>query len=102
MPDFRALVIAIGVGGGVGGYLNLWWHWPFAIGWGIGIVLGGLALIGTMSVGKDPTIADEAWRAAAPDLQDLPAEPGPDVPVTPPAPARPADGPRSRDLPSGD
>jgi hypothetical protein len=102
MPDLRAIIIALGVGGGVGAYLSLWWHWPFVLGWGIGLVVGGLTLVGTMSVAKDPSIADEAWRIAAPDLQDEPADPGPDVPVRPPEPARPADAPRSRDLPSGD
>jgi len=102
VPDLRAIIIAVGVGAGVGGYLSLWWHWPFAIGWGAGLVLGGLALIGTMSVGKDPSIADEAWRRAAPDLQDVPAQPGPDVPVRPPETAHSIEAPRSRDLPSGD
>jgi hypothetical protein len=102
VPDVRAILIALSVGGGVGGYLTLWWHWPFAIGWGIGIVLGGLALIGTMSVATDSSIADRAWRAAAPDLQDPPAEPGPDIPIRPPEPTRPLEPPRSRDLPSGD
>lgn len=96
MPDLRAIVITIGVAGGVGGYLTFWWHWPLAIAWGIAIVLGGLTLIGTMSVAKDPTIADRAWRAAAPDLVDPPAMPGPGVEVQPAAPSR------SRDLPSGD
>ena len=96
MPDLRAILIALAVGGGVGGYLTLWWHWQLAIGWGLGLVLGGLTLIGTMSVAKDPTIADKAWRAAAPEFVDPPAEPEPGVPVTK------ASATRSRDLPSGD
>jgi len=96
VPDLRAIVIAVGVGGGVGGYLSLWWHLPLAIAWGIGLVLGGLVLVGTMSVVKDPAIADRAWRAAAPDLVDPPAVPAADVDSPPVAPGR------SRDLPSGD
>ena len=95
MPDLRAIVIALGVGFGVGGYFTLWWHWPLAIGGAVGLVLGGLALVGTMSVAKDPTIADEAWKAAAPEFVDPPAEPGPDG-------LSATGSSRSRDLPSGD
>jgi hypothetical protein len=95
MPDLRAIVIAFGVGFGVGGYFTLWWHWPLAIGGGLGLVLGGLALVGTMSVAKDPTIADDAWKAAAPEFVDPPAEPGSEGPSA-------AASSRSRDLPSGD
>ncbi|MBI3745772.1 MAG: hypothetical protein HY264_04480 [Chloroflexi bacterium] len=96
MPDLRAFVIAVGVGGGVGGYLTFWWHWPLAIAWGIGLVLGGLVLVGTMSVARDPGIADRAWRAAAPDLVAPPAVPPAE------AEAEAATPTRSRDLPSGD
>ncbi len=96
MPDLRAILIALSVGLGVGGYFTLWWHWPLAIGWGLGLVLGGLALVGTMSVAKDPTIADRAWKAAAPEFVDPPAEPEPDAQPSATSPSR------SRDLPSGD
>ena len=111
MPDLRALVIAAGVGGGVAAYTILWWHWPLAIGIGAAILLGGLALTGTISVRPAGTSADAAWRAAAPDLQEAPAEPSADVPVSRPAPGGPessAAGPdgaaqgRGHDLPSGD
>jgi hypothetical protein len=102
MPDIRALIIGIGVGGGVGGYLTLWWHWPLAIGGGIGIVLGGLALIGTMSVGRDPTIDDDAWRKAAPEFVDAPAEPTAGVSPRPASAQVPASPQRGHDLPSGD
>ena len=103
MPDLRALLIAIGVGGGVAGYTILWWHWPLAIGIGAAILLGGLALTGTISVRPAGSTADAAWRAAAPDLQDAPAEPAADVPVKRGA-ADPDVAPKARghDLPSGD
>jgi len=101
----------------VAGYTILWWHWPLAIGIGAAVLLGGLALTGTISVRPAGTSADAAWRAAAPDLQEIPAEPSADVPVSRPAPgpegAAPgpegaAPGPdratpgRGHDLPSGD
>ncbi|MEW5990528.1 MAG: hypothetical protein AB1736_04165 [Chloroflexota bacterium] len=103
MPDLRAVVIAIGVGAGVGGYTIFWWHWPQALGLGAAILLGGLALTGSISVRREGSAADAAWRAAAPDLQDPPAQPLPGVPVR-----RPASGPKAAatgdrpDLPSGD
>jgi hypothetical protein len=103
VPDLRSLLIAIGVGAGVAGYTILWWHWPVAIGVGAAILLGGLALTGTVSVRAEGSTADAAWRAAAPDLQEAPAVPSADVPV-----ARAAEDPdatptaRGHDLPSGD
>ncbi|MEO8207993.1 MAG: hypothetical protein ABI598_03070 [Chloroflexota bacterium] len=81
MPDLRAILISAGVGFGITGYLTLFWHWPLALGGGIGIILGGLALVGSLSIGPDPTEADAAWRAAAPDLIDPPAEPLPGSPA---------------------
>ena len=104
MPEMRAIAIAIGVGGGIGGYFTLWWHWPLALGAGIGLILGGLALVGSMSVARDPSVADRAWREAAPEFTDPPAEPGPDAPAGPgpDASVEPTAVPRSRDLPSGD
>ncbi|MEO7664996.1 MAG: hypothetical protein ABIV26_07690, partial [Candidatus Limnocylindrales bacterium] len=72
MPDFRGILIAIGVGLGVGAFLILWWHWPLAIGGGAAILLAGLALVGTISIGPDPSAADAAWQAAAQDLQPEP------------------------------
>jgi len=103
VPDPRALLVAIGVGGGVAAYTLLWWHWPFAIGIGAGILLGGLALTGTISIRAEGTVADAAWRAAAPDLQDPPAGPPDDVPVSRPEAAAPDAHPgRERELPSGD
>jgi hypothetical protein len=85
MPDLRPFVISLGVGFGIGAYTVLWWHWPLALGGGIGIVLAGLMLLGTIAIGGDPGEADAAWRAAAPDLQEPPADP---LPVTPDAGGR--------------
>jgi hypothetical protein len=100
MPDLRALLVAAGVGAGVAAYTLLWWHWPLAIGIGAGILLGGLTLTGTISIGEDAAVADAAWRAAAPDLQDAPAEPLRDAAVV--SAEAPVEAHRARDLPSGD
>src|SRR3990172_6407659 len=97
MPDLRALLVGVGVGAGVAAYTLLWWHWPLAIGAGAGILLGALALTGTISVGQNGADADAAWRAAAPALAEPPAEPAPGVTNRLPPPA-----PRGRDVPSGD
>lgn len=101
MPDLRALLIAAGVGVGVAAYTILWWHWPLAIGIGAAILMGGLALTGTISVRPAGAAADAAWRAAAPDLVEPPAEPA-DVPVSRPAAPEAAPPGRGHDLPSGD
>ena len=70
MPDLRAMVVAFGVGGGIAGYFMVWWHWPLAVGGGVGILLGGLALVGTMAAARDPAEADAAWREATPEFTD--------------------------------
>jgi hypothetical protein len=112
MPQVRALVIAVGVGGGVAAYTLLWWHWPLPLGIGAAILLGGLSLTGFVSVRREGAAADAAWRAAAPDLQEIPSEPLPGVPVRRPVPGHagppesagpvgPAAG-QGHDLPSGD
>lgn len=82
MPDLRAIVIALGVGAGITAYTTLWWHWPLALGGGAGIILAGLALVGSLSFGIDPAKADAAWRAAAPELEDPPAIPLPIEPAS--------------------
>ncbi len=102
MPDRRAVITAVLVGGAIGAYFLLWWRWPLVAAFGIGLVIGGLTLVGTMSVAKDPAIADDAWRAAAPEFIDAPAEPNPDVPIRPPAPDSGLVADARRDLPSGD
>ncbi|MBI2777620.1 MAG: hypothetical protein HYX57_10225 [Chloroflexi bacterium] len=79
MPGLRGWLIALGVGLGVGAFLVLWWRWPLAIGGGAAILLAGLALVGTTSVGSDGADADAAWRAAAPEFTPVASEPG--VPV---------------------
>lgn len=88
MPDIRAIIVALGVGLGTGAYLTLFWHWPLALGGGIGIVLGGLALVGSVSFGPDPADADAAWREAAPEFDRprlRPLETGTPAPVGGPA-----------------
>lgn len=100
MAGLRAILIALGVGAGIAAYATLWWHWPLAIGAGVGILLGGLALTGMVSIGPDSAAADAAWRAAVPDLLEPPAEPA-DAPVGGAAVASPQAA-RGRDTPSGD
>jgi len=68
VPDLRPFAVAVFVGAAIAGFTLLWWHWPAAIGLGLGFVLGGLTLVGTTSVGGNDAMADAAWRAAAPDL----------------------------------
>jgi hypothetical protein len=102
MPDRRAVITAVLVGGAIGAYFLLWWRWPLVAALGIGLVIGGLTLVGTMSVAKDPAIADNAWREAAPEFIDPPAEPNPDVPVRQPAKVQPPAADPRRDRPSGD
>jgi hypothetical protein len=102
MPDRRAVITALLVGGAIGAYFLLWWRWPLVAALGIGLVIGGLTLVGTMSVAKDPAIADDAWRAAAPEFTDPRAEPSPDVPVRKPGPGPSTPPDSRRDRPSGD
>lgn len=77
MPDIRALAIAIGASVAVSGYTILWWHWSVAIGLAVGILIGASALVTSVSLGTDPVEADAAFRAAAPDLVDDPADANP-------------------------
>src|SRR3990172_4656109 len=100
MPDLRALLVGVGVGAGVAAYTLLWWHWPLAIGAGAGILLGALALTGSISIGQNGADADAAWRAAPPDLVEPPAEPAPAEPSTAGVGGPTQPTPRVRDLPS--
>lgn len=89
MPDLRAILVSLGVGLGIAAYTTLWWHWPLAVGGGVAIVMGGLALVGTLSIGTDPAEADAAWRAAAPEFVDPPEDGLPEEPEQETAPGRP-------------
>ncbi len=85
MPDLRAIIVALGVGIGLAAYTILLWHWPLALGGGVGIVLGGLTLVGSVSMGPKPADADAAWRTAAPEFIDPRASPVADGPTEPSA-----------------
>ena len=83
MPDVRAIIVALGVGIGIAAYTILLWHWPLALGGGVGIVLGGLTVVGSVSIGPNTADADAAWRTAAPEFIDPPASPVTDRPTEP-------------------
>lgn len=90
MPGIRAIIVALGVGIGLAAYTVLWWHWPPALGGGVGIVLGGLTLVGSVSIGPRTADADAAWRATAPEFTDPPAGPRDGVePIAPDGDDRP-------------
>lgn len=89
MPDLRAIIVALGVGIGLAAYTVLWWHWPLALGGGVGIVMAGLTLVGSVSIGPNTAEADAAWRAVAPEFTDRPASPRDD-----PGPMPPVEGDR--------
>ena len=83
MPDLRAIIVALGVGIGIAAYTTLLWHWPLALGGGVGIVLGGLTIVGSVSIGPNSADADAAWRTAAPEFIDPPASPPADGSTAP-------------------
>lgn len=68
MSESRALAISIGAAALIAAYTIVWWGWPLALGLGTGVLLGGLALMTSVSLGPDPADADAAWRIEAPDL----------------------------------
>ena len=47
---------------------SLWIRWPGFLAFAAGAIFGVAFLIVATSLGDDPRAADEAWRAAAPDL----------------------------------
>lgn len=75
MPDLRPFVVSALAGLGIAAYTILWWHWAVVIGGGVGLIVGSMTLLGTVSLGRDPSVDDSAWRAAAPDLGEVPANP---------------------------
>lgn len=75
MPDLRGLLISIGIGAALAAYTILWWRWSVPAGLGVGVLLGGLALMTSVSFGHDPAEADAAWGEAAADLEE--PRPGP-------------------------
>ena len=75
MPDLRPFVVAALAGVGIAAYTIMWWHWPVALGGAVGLIVGSLALLCMVSIGRDPSVDDAAWRAAASDLVEVPANP---------------------------
>lgn len=68
MPDFRGLLISIGVGAVVAAYTIAWWRWSVPAGLAVALLLAGLTLMTSAAFGRDPAAADAAWREASPDL----------------------------------
>lgn len=80
MPGLRAVLAAIGVGVIVGGYVLLWIRWPTFVAVAVGAFMAIVLLMIAASLGGDPSVADAAWRKAAPDLVTTTAGPDDDVP----------------------
>ena len=77
MPTGKAAIIAVVSSAGLMLYALLWFHWPVSISVGLGALLGTSVLATSVGLGRDAADADAAWREAAPDLLDPPAEPSP-------------------------
>jgi hypothetical protein len=87
MSEVRALTISIGAAALISAYTIVGWGWPLALGLGTGVLLGGLALMTSVSLGPDPVDADAAWRAEAPDLVETGSDALPQEPSSRPAAA---------------
>ncbi len=88
MPGARSLALAAAVGLGVGLYFALWFGWPTFVAVAIGATMAVVLLLISTSLSDDPSAADAAWRAAAPDLaarERGAAAPGALEPPGPPA-----------------
>jgi hypothetical protein len=55
-------------------YMVLWFHWPITLSLAVGALMATLVVMTSASLGDDTAATDAAWRAAAPDLIDTPAE----------------------------
>jgi hypothetical protein len=89
VSESRALAISIAAAALIAAYTIVWWGWPLALGLGTGVLLGGLALMTSVSLGPDPADADAAWRAEAADLVEDRRDAMPRSPSS--GPATPAD-----------
>ncbi len=72
---WRDVIMAGMVGAGLAAYLLLWFRWPVPAALGAAVLLAITVLVTARSLARDPGEADEAWRAAAPDLIEPPAGP---------------------------
>lgn len=68
MPGRRALALAVAVGIGIAVYFALWFRWPTFLAVAIGATMAVVLVLIATSLRGDPSEADAAWRAAAPDL----------------------------------
>jgi hypothetical protein len=95
LRSLRTLAIAAISSFGLVLYLVLWFRWPITLSLGAGALMAMVVVMTSASLGADPAKADAAWRAAAPDLQDVaqaPTAAAPTAEATELA-ALPADGP---------
>lgn len=99
MPGARALLSSFFAAIVVGSVAYLWLHWPGFVAVGVGALFGVASLIVTGSLEPHAEKADEAWRAAAPDLHaraaastdpESPGRHAATVPIAPPVPRAPA------------
>jgi len=72
---WRDVIIAGTVGTGMAAYLLLWFRWPVPAALLAAVLLAITVLVTAGSLARDPREADEAWRAAAPDLAEPEAGP---------------------------
>jgi len=68
MPSLGRIAASIAAAVAVALIFQLWIGWPGFLAVGAGAIFGVAFLIVATSLGDDPRAADEAWRAAAPDL----------------------------------
>jgi hypothetical protein len=68
VPSLTRIGASLAAGVVTGLVFLLWIGWPGFLAVGAGAVFGIAFLIVATGLGDDPRVADEAWRAQAPDL----------------------------------